>query len=278
MKRNTKIIIVVAVVLAFLIPSSPLYSISPLKYINEGGGADVGTSIPSTQIQSINGQLHLGVVYLAYGKAYDGRILNAIKQVIETDSATQYSVISFYAKYGVTITPSYYSSSIGNLIPTLNTQQNLRYRIIGTWMHDNPTTSQTIYNEVDMIGFFIDVKDSTWPGDGLYSNGGMFLVHLNGIPTNRPYFSYIVVHEIGHAFCGPTEHYLTVHDSRCVMNMGGDGYQHLTKGTIRSWNFWSFSYTTKSVDSIFGATDLTYAHFTYFWRTSYISVYNAWTY
>jgi len=298
-------IAVVIVILLLILP------ISPLQFINGGFGGGGNPTTPTVSIRGIiGGQLHLAVVYLYHDVSYDYRILNGLKQVIEVASSTDYSVKSFYAKYGINIVPSYYSSPVGK-IPDQPNYVNFDFEMISWWMQVNPAKAKSIYNGNEVICFVLDAnvpthRDAGWLITGGQAYGfaltGFFIIGLSGpnvgygfdsykcLSSMKSNGAYTIAHEIGHEF-GGCDHYSgatgelkyevngkanPIADDRCLMNVGGNNCGNSLDpngGYPRlSKGMETGWWSTYSVDTIFGSEDLKYLHFSYVWKDSYASL------
>ena len=284
--RKLKLLIVVGIVLVLAWPS-----ISPMLRFawGPGGGAD--------RFYLPNGNCNVAVVYLYYNVNKDSNVIPALKNVMEVaPTGGFYSVKSFYEKYGVHLTFHYYDYPVTKLLPrTYGT--NDQWDVTRSWASYNNESFGVVYNRNDLLLFFVQsnvqlqqsysYNGVTWWPYAFVTIGHPLVVFdaFGGsratLFTNMGFMAWAVAHEFGHVF-GAVDHYplaalagspgaVPINDARCVMNAGGDGNQHLTKGTRIS--HYGITY---SVDTIFGATDLSagHLHLSYFdkYPTSYYQV------
>jgi hypothetical protein len=220
----------------------------------------------------VDGKFKLAVVYLYHNVPYDSRIFTTIQNVmnvgtsLNNNNLIHYSVREFYQKYGINIISTFQSYPIGVLSNEDATGDELDNLMISKWIVDNPTVSKQLYDSSDGFAFFL-------AGNQPHScaTSGLFVYGIWNTFETNPWWNrdtaeigYVAAHEIGHMF-GARGHYIgepggnPINDARCVMNEGGDGLGHLTKGG--------------NIDTIFGTVDLAdELHFSYVERVPYESM------
>ncbi|MDW5563226.1 MAG: hypothetical protein SA339_08365 [Methanomassiliicoccus sp.] len=196
-------------------------------------------SSDSYSVDVSDGKVKVAVVYLYYGVNKDPAAINALKNIMETPIAGEYSVQQFYEKYGVHMSFSYYDYKVTQLYVDQLDPSDGSTQIVDSFVRYNEDKFSSIYDSADLIVWAVHGPRNmnTYGGARVvlgFSNDGVSYY------ITDHYWRWCAAHEIGHAF-GAVDHYPVsgtdlggthINDAHCIMNKGGDGKCHLTTDTI----------------------------------------------
>lgn len=210
--------------------------------------------IPAKDDASISGEIRVALVYL-YTNNIDPepeKTLAKMRDLAAYENAGHYSVKSLYAKAGVKLTfdyraysvptPLLYDKGIPGFSGWVNSDgYDHFYNVIASWGKASRDDYNVLHDRCDHFLFVVRSGVSAGGTDGWYLPDSRYTVvgNYNDEVTRHPEaFRFVIAHELGHAFGGRDTYggifswglFANDAEKRSVMNNGGDGQLHLTKG------------------------------------------------